>query len=84
MKHSDNTAITYYACSVLISLLLSITLILILDWPVSAEIPLSISIFIQLVAIARYVHHFLQESESMVEVYAYLKEGAADSHAPGN
>ena len=84
MKNSDSTAITYYAFSVIISLVLSITLILILNWPVSAEIPLSISIFIQLVAIARYVHQFLQESESMMEVYAYLKEGAADSRVRSN
>lgn len=84
MKLSDSTAITYYTCSVIVSLVLSITLILILDWPVSAEIPLSISIFIQLMAIARYSHDFLQESESLVEVYAYLKEGAVDSQARSN
>ncbi len=84
MKHSDDTAITYYTCSVIVSLVLSITLILILNWPVSAEIPLSISVFIQLMAIARYVHRFLQESESVVEVYAYLKEGAVESHSRSN
>ena len=84
MRNLDSISITYNAGAVFVSLLLSMALILTLTWPAAAEIPLSICIFIQLMALARYIENFLLELESVAEVYAYLKEGAVDSNSHSN
>lgn len=84
MRNLDSISITYNAGAVFVSLLLSMALILTLTWPAAAEIPLSICIFIQLMAFSGYMHEFLQEAESMIKVYALLREGSADSQSRRN
>jgi len=81
MKNINSAAITYYTGAVLLSIILSATLILQLEWPASAEIPLGLSIFIQLTAMAKTVLDMIQDAdtESIPEAFAILKTGALDS-----
>ena len=83
MKHSDRSAIIYFTVVVLLSATLSTALILHLEWPASAEIPLCLSIFIQLTAIAKTLQHSIQDTgaESLPEVYSMLKESTIDQNS---
>jgi hypothetical protein len=76
MNHVNNTAIIYLSAAVI----LPAALIYHLEWPVAAEIPLCISIFIQLTAIAKAVQNMLHSAglESIPEALAVLKDGAMD------
>ncbi len=83
MKDSDRTSIIYFTIVVLLSVILSTALILHLEWPASAEIPLCLSIFIQMTAIAKSLQHMIQETgaESLPEVFTMLKEGTLDQNS---
>lgn len=83
MKDSDRTSIIYFTIVVLLSVILSTALILHLEWPATAEIPLCLSIFIQMTAIAKSLQHMIQETgaESLPEVFTMLKEGTLDQNS---
>ena len=83
MDTIKSTAITYYTGVVLLSAILSAALIFQLEWPASAEIPLCISIFIQLTAIVKTVQGMIQKSDTdtILEAFAFLKEGTIDSNS---
>lgn len=88
MKNSNSTAITivFYSAAVLISMVFSIAIILTLDWPAAAEIPLCISIFIQLAAISKTLLVFMErtQQETVQEVYSRLKGGIIDPGSQEN
>ncbi|MGK7369433.1 MAG: hypothetical protein ACNS64_04400 [Candidatus Halalkalibacterium sp. M3_1C_030] len=81
MNTINSTAITYYTGAVLLSAILSAALIIQLEWPASAEIPLCISIFIQLTAIAKSVQNMIRETgtDTILEAFTLIKEDRLDS-----
>lgn len=77
MENSNSTAITivFYSAAVLISMVFSIAIILTLDWPAAAEIPLCISISIQMAAISKSLLVFMERTQQVTiqEVCSRLK-----------
>lgn len=80
MQKIDNTAVIYYTGSVLMSAAFCLALMATVDWPMLAEIPLSISIFIELIAISKSIFSLVEkaDSESLEQVYSRLKGGVFD------
>lgn len=81
MQNLNRTAIIYYSGTVVMSIGFCLALIAALSWPVLAEIPLSISIFIQLLFISRSIFNFIErtETKSVEEVYSKLKSGGFET-----
>lgn len=52
----NKKAITYYSLAAILMLTIVLTIVHILQWPQMAEIPLAVSIFIQLIAGSKYVY----------------------------
>lgn len=52
----NKKAITYYTLATILMLATVLTITHILTWPAMAEIPLAVSIFIQLMAGSKYVY----------------------------
>jgi hypothetical protein len=52
----NKKAITYYTLAAIFMLTIVLAIMHILAWPKMAEIPLAVSIFIQLMAGARYIY----------------------------
>ena len=59
MLHMNRTAITYFTGTFLMSAAFCLALLNTLAWPLSAEIPLGISIFIQLTAVAKALYGYI-------------------------
>lgn len=81
MNSSNSTVISYYFAAILVSVILSGIIILKLDWPAAAEIPLCISIWIQMAAFTKSVLNMLQTAdiESIPEAFSVLKTGVYES-----
>lgn len=59
MLHINSTAITYFTVTFLMSAAFCLVLINTLAWPLTAEIPLAISIFIHLTAVAKAFYSYI-------------------------
>lgn len=83
MRDLNSTAITYFSGAFLLSAAFCIALIETAAWPILAELPLAVSIFIQLMAVAKEFYSYLErdqvKNESLQEVYSRLKGGVFDS-----
>jgi len=51
----NKKAIIYYSTAALVNLLFVLALVFLLSWPISAEIPIAISLYIQLLAGSKYI-----------------------------
>lgn len=73
MLHMNSTAITYFTGTFLLSAAFCLALINTLDWPLTAEIPLGLSIFIQLTAVAKafyvYIGRDVTGESTLKEIY---------------
>lgn len=73
MLHMNSTAITYFTGTFLLSAAFCLALINMLAWPLTAEIPLAISIFIHLTAVAKafygYIGSDITGESTMKEVF---------------
>ena len=76
MKITTNTEIFYYSGAVLLSALLSVIVIFKLSWPATAEIPLCLSIFIQLIALVKTGLNMLEsiDTDSLPEALSLLRK----------
>lgn len=81
MKNSNSTAIIYYTIAIIISGLLSAVIIFQLSWPVSAKIPICLTIFIQLTAMAKSTHNIFEafDTDSVLDTLSLIKAGLLDS-----
>lgn len=59
MLHMNSTAITYFTGTFLLSAAFCLALINTLTWPLTAEIPLALSIFIHLTAVAKAFYSYI-------------------------
>jgi len=59
MLHMKRTAITYFTGTFFMSAAFCLALINMLAWPLTAEIPLALSIFIQLTAVAKAFYVYI-------------------------
>lgn len=66
----NKKAITYYSLASLFALSIVLAIIHILNWPAMAEIPLAVSIFLQLMAGSKYIYINLIEKRDIT--YANL------------
>lgn len=80
MNKSEDRAVIFYTSAIVLALALSTALIVTLDWPVAAEIPLSISVFIKMVTLAKtwQMSQENSDTEHMLEVFSHLKAGFFD------
>lgn len=68
---TSKTAFYYYSGVFILAILVCSALIGFLKWPLLAEIPLAVCIFIQVIAISRSAHKYWDRIEGR-ELFAYL------------
>lgn len=64
MQNYTSTKVLYYLCLNFIGLGITLGLIGILNWPLLAEIPLAVSIYIEIIALGKYIFStWIQKTE---------------------
>lgn len=62
MQYLNRMAITYFCGTFILSALLCLMLINSIAWPVMAELPIAISIFIYLMTASKVVFHYMERN----------------------
>lgn len=62
MDNKINKAVIYYLCVTFLAIAVCSVLIATLEWPLLAEIPLSVSLFIHIMALSKQLYEFWTKS----------------------
>lgn len=83
MNHSTGKAIIFYSVAILFSALLSAIIMIELNWPASAKIPLCFTIFIQLNVVAKNALNVLENfnTDSLLDALAMFKADLFESES---
>ena len=62
MDNKINKAVIYYLCVTFLAIAVCSALIATLEWPLLAEVPLSVSLFIHILALSKQLYEFWTKS----------------------